>query len=136
VIFIDANIIMYAAGRDHPYKAPCLRALELIEEGQLPAVADVEVLQEILYRYWHIGELEKGLRLYDDFEALMPEIFDVTLRDVDRARSLMRKRRALPPRDAVHVAVMLNHRVREILSVDTDFDTIAGIRRIDPADLV
>jgi predicted nucleic acid-binding protein len=135
MIFVDANIFMYAAGRDHPYKVPCLHALELIEKGNLPAVADVEVLQELLYRYWHIGELEKGLRLYDDFEALVPEIFDVTLRDVDRARSLMKKKRALSPRDALHVAVMLNHRVQEILSVDTDFDAVTGIRRINPADL-
>jgi hypothetical protein len=135
VIFVDVNIMMYAAGREHPYKAPCLQALELIEQGQLAVVADVEVLQEILYRYWHIGEIEKGLGLYDDFKALVPEIFDVTLRDVDRARSLMQKKRTLSPRDALHLAVMMNHRVKEILSVDSDFDAIPGIRRIDPANL-
>ena len=135
MIFVDVNIMMYAAGREHPYKAPCLQALELIEQGQLAVVADVEVLQEILYRYWHIGEIEKGLGLYDDFKALVPEIFDVTLRDVDRARSLMQKKRTMSPRDALHLAVMMNHRVKEILSVDSDFDAIPGIRRIDPANL-
>jgi len=135
VIFVDVNIMMYAAGREHPYKAPCLQALELIEQGQLAVVADVEVLQEILYRYWHIGEIEKGLGLYDDFKALVPEIFDVTLRDVDRARSLMQKKRTMSPRDALHLAVMMNHHVKEILSVDSDFDAIPGIRRIDPANL-
>lgn len=135
MIFVDVNILMYAAGRNHPYKAPCLHALELIENRQLASVADVEVLQEVLYRYWHIGQLEKGLRLYDDFEALVPEIFEVTVRDMDRARFLLQRKRSMSPRDALHVAVMLNHRVREILSVDSDFDGIAGIRRIDPKDL-
>ena len=135
MIFVDTNIFMYAAGREHAYKAPCLHALELIEQGQIAAVTDVEVLQELLYRYWHIGQLDKGLRLYDECEALMPEVFDVTLRDVGRARALLETRRAMPPRDARHLAVMMNHRVREILSVDTDFDRITGIRRIDPAHL-
>ena len=136
MIFVDANIFMYAAGRNHSHKFPCVRALELIEEGQLPGVTDVEVLQELLYRYWHIGELEKGLKLYDECEGLLPEIFDVTLRDLDRARGFLLKKRAMPPRDALHVAVMLNHRIREVLSVDTDFDGIPGIRRIDPSSLV
>jgi predicted nucleic acid-binding protein len=52
VILIDANIFMYAAGRESPQRLPCQRFLERIVSGEGPAACtDAEVLQEILHRY-------------------------------------------------------------------------------------
>ncbi len=50
IVFIDANIPMYAAGKPSPYKDKCRDILAGIVAGSLAAVTDAEVFQEILYR--------------------------------------------------------------------------------------
>lgn len=52
-VLIDANIPMYAAGKSSPYKEPCKEILAQIALGMLDGVTDVEVFQEILYRYYY-----------------------------------------------------------------------------------
>ena len=64
--FIDANVPIYAAGREHPNKEPCARILMMIAESPLVFFTDVEVLQELVHRYiasrrWALGrEVLKG----------------------------------------------------------------------------
>jgi len=48
MVFVDSNIPMYVAGRDHPLRAPALRLLEQVRAGELDACSSTEVLQEIL----------------------------------------------------------------------------------------
>ena len=46
-IFIDANIPVYASGREHPYKEPCARILKMAAERPLLFVTNAEVLQRL-----------------------------------------------------------------------------------------
>ena len=39
--FIDANVPIYASGREHPNKAPCTRVLMMVAEHPLSFVTDV-----------------------------------------------------------------------------------------------
>lgn len=55
--------------------------------------------------------------------------FPVTLADMDRAKALVSKS-AVSVRDVVHVAVMLNHEIREIATFDEGFDRIDGVSRV------
>jgi predicted nucleic acid-binding protein len=48
---VDTNVPMYAAGKSHHLKEPCQRVILAIAKGELNAVTDTEVFQEILYRY-------------------------------------------------------------------------------------
>jgi len=61
--FIDANVPMYAVGAEHPLKAPCLRVLESIARGELRAVTDAEVLQELLHRYTALGRRREAVEV-------------------------------------------------------------------------
>lgn len=40
----------------------------------------------------------------------------------------------LSSRDLVHLAVMLNHGVEAILTMDRHFDSVSQVRRIDPSE--
>lgn len=51
MILIDSNIFMYAAGTPHPNKEPSATFLDQVAIGEVDAVIDAEVLQEILHRY-------------------------------------------------------------------------------------
>jgi hypothetical protein len=62
---------MYAAGADHFLREPCRRIMKAIASGEVDAVTDVEIFQEILYRYMHIGQREKGFTIFDLFGEIM-----------------------------------------------------------------
>ena len=54
-VFIDANVPIYAAGGDHPYKEPCAQILRMAAEEPQSFVSDSEVLQELMHRYLASG---------------------------------------------------------------------------------
>ncbi|HXH93618.1 MAG TPA: type II toxin-antitoxin system VapC family toxin [Thermoanaerobaculia bacterium] len=130
IVFIDSNIPMYVAGREHPNREPSLRFLEAVRRNDVEGCTSTEVLQEILYRYSALGRLDVAREVYNFFVAMCPMIFDVTLTDTNMARDLLMKHRGISARDAVHAAVMLNHDIELIATFDSDFDRVAGIRRL------
>jgi len=130
--FIDANIPMYAAGRDHPAKLPSVALLKRVAEGAIDAIIDAEVLQEILHRYLAINHLEQGLVVFDSFEKLIGEVLPIEQQDVVAARELLGTHRGITARDAIHIAIMLRHRIRLIYSYDRHFDGLDGIERREP----
>jgi len=133
--FLDTNILMYAIGRDHPYKEPCIRILELIEDEAIRVVSNVEVLQEILHRYRSLREYEIASNAFVHFKALCDEILPVDEVDLDLAFRILEGAPEIAVRDAIHAATMLNRGLERILSTDTHFDKIEGIVRIDPRSL-
>mgnify|MGYP005854992415 CR=1 FL=1 len=132
--FLDTNIFMYAAGREHPLKAPCVAILRRVVREELEVLTNAEVLQEILYRYSTIGERERGLHLARlAVDQVGGEVLPVTLADMQRAFDLVeRYGTTIKSRDAVHAATMLNHGLTHLISADGHFDVIEGITRVDP----
>jgi predicted nucleic acid-binding protein len=130
MVFVDSNIPMYVAGREHPLRGPALRLLERARAGELEICTSTEVLQEILYRYAALKRRDLAASVYDLFVQLCPVVLPVTLADTDRARVLMAAHPAATVRDAVHAAVMLNHEIEHIATFDEDFDRIPGITRL------
>lgn len=134
--FIDANVPMYAVGREHPLREPCRLILQRIVDGDLAACTDSEVHQEILYRYWSLGQLARGIALSSNFHRVVNIVLPVTSIDVTTARELGNRYPQVPPRDWLHLAVMLNNGIMEIISADKHFDNIEGITRLGPREFV
>jgi len=126
-VFVDSNVPMYVAGREHPLRAPSMAFLERVRRGALEACTSTEVLQEILYRYSALRRMELGLRVYALFVELCPVVFSVTLADTDRARDLLEGDETIGVRDAIHAAVMLNQDVTTIATHDRGFERIPGV---------
>jgi predicted nucleic acid-binding protein len=129
-IFIDSNIPMYVAGGARAYREPSRRLLDRVRLGKVEPCSSTEVLQEILYRYSSIGRLDMACEVYELFVEVCPVILSVTLADTDRARDLVCGGAGVSARDAVHAAVMLNHSVEWIATLDAGFDHVSGIRRL------
>ncbi len=129
-VFIDSNIPMYVAGRDHPNREPARRFLERVRAGEVEGVTSTEVLQEILWRYAALRRLDLAASVYDLFVQVCPEVLPVTLADTDRARKLLVAVRGISARDALHAAVMANHGIRTIATFDEGFGGVPGIARI------
>ncbi len=130
MIFVDSNVPMYVAGRDHPLREPARRFLERSRAGAVEICTSTEVLQEILYRYAALERRDLAASVYDLFVQLCPVVLPVTLADTDRAKALMIDRKQVTVRDAIHAAVMLNNTVGQIATFDRGFDGIDGITRV------
>jgi uncharacterized protein len=135
MILVDSNVLMYAAGAEHPNKLPSVAFLERVANGEVEATIDAEVLQEILHRYRALGRWQDGRRVYDLTRALFPSVVPVTAEALDRARALMDRNEGILARDAVHGAVVLTHGFEAICSYDRDFDGIPGIVRREPREV-
>jgi predicted nucleic acid-binding protein len=130
--FLDVNIFIYATGGAHPHQEPSARLLLDVVRGSLDAVTDTETLQELLYRYWHLRLLDEGLTLARHVATAVPTILPVAKPDLLVAMSLLTDHPKIEPRDAVHAAVMINHGITQLYSYDRHFDTIPGLKRLEP----
>ena len=132
--FIDANVPIYAAGRDHPNKEPCARVLTLVAEYPRSFVTDVEVLQELLHRYVATGRWALGREVLRSFAELMHDrIEPVYEEDIHLAARLADGHPGTSSRDLVHAAVMRRLGADRIVSTDTDFDRLSEVVRLEPA---
>lgn len=130
MIFVDSNIPMYVAGREHPLRGPALRFLGKARDGDVEICTSTEVLQEVLYRYSALKRPDLAGSVYDLFVHMCPVVLPVALADTDRARRLVTDVPGISVRDAIHAAVMLNHDVTDIATFDTGFDRVPGVRRV------
>lgn len=135
VAFIDANIPIYAAGREHPYREPCIRVLAAVSDNPAAFVTDAEVFQEIMHHYRRTERWDAGRVVVESFAAMMHgKVSPVTIEDVLAAGLLAKEHRSLSTRDLLHLAVMHRLGVTRIVTADADFDRAPGIIRVDPAD--
>ena len=135
MMLLDANIPIYAEGREHRYRAPCRIILEQTKTWPDRYAIDVEALQEILYVYSSRGELETGTGIVERLLSRLPNIIPITATEIRAAMRLMAETRNLTTRDAIHGAVVLEHQMEGIVSADRDFDRIPGLRRYDPTEV-
>jgi hypothetical protein len=128
---IDANIVIYAAGKAHPLQEEARKVLDRIAEGTLHANTDAEVLQEILHVYDGRRERKKGFDTVDDLLVLFPNPIPIGREEVETARDLMRAYSFLGARDAIHAAVVQTYDLEGIVTADKVFDRIRGVKRFD-----
>jgi uncharacterized protein len=130
VILVDSNVPMYLIGAPHPHKLDAQRLIEKLIRDRERLVTDAEVLQEILHRYVAIDRRDAIQPAFDALLAVVDEVLPVDVAAVERAKQIVLQYRRLSARDAVHVAIAEEHDIAEILSFDSAFDSVPGIRRL------
>ena len=128
VLFIDSNIPMYLVGGDHPNRDQARTLLEIAIARRERLVTDAEVFQEIVHRYVAINRREAIEPAWTALRRVVDAVYPVELEDVERAKRLTLTS-PLGARDALHAAVMQRRDVDEILTFDSAFDSIPGLRR-------
>ena len=135
MMLLDANIVIYAEGREHSYSELCRAIMDRVKAHPEEYAIDTEALQEILYDYSSRGETARGINAVEDLLNLRPVIIPITVAEIMAATRLMRETPGLSARDAIHAAVVVVHGLDGIVSADRGFDRIPGLRRYDPAEL-
>ena len=132
---LDANVVIYANGREHIYRRPCQLLMERVNDQPDSYAIDVETLQEILYFYSRQGELAIGMAIVERLLSRLSNIIPITVAEITFAMQLMSQSGNLSSRDAIHAAVVMGHGLEGIVSADRDFDRIPGLRRFDPVEV-
>lgn len=125
--FLDTNILMYAVGTEHPLKKPSLEILRKASEGEIVAVTDAEVFQEVAYRYWSQKKWSLAVEVLKDYQHLFAEIYPIEKKHLDDYYELLGDYNFLSPRDAIHIAVMKSHRIKNICTTDQSFKRISSL---------
>ncbi len=130
MILIDSNVPMYLVGAPHAHKTDAQRLLEKLIRGRERLVSDAEVLQEILHRYVAIDRRDAIQPAFDALLGVVDEVLPVDHAAVERGKEIVLGYLRLSARDAVHVSVMEQHDIAQIMSFDAGFDSFPGISRI------
>ena len=121
---------MYLIGAPHPHKSDAQRLLERLVSERQRLVTDAEVLQEILHRYVAIDRRDAIQPAFDALLGVVDQVLAVDGTAAERAKEIVLGHRQLSARDAVHLAVMEQPGIEQILSFDSGFDGFPGVTRL------
>lgn len=130
-LFVDSSVFLIAVGGDHPDRDECRSFLAEAAQRAVRLHASVETVQEFLFHRLRRYERATALREAKVLAAsciLHP--FDVDV--LDEAIRLVEDTQ-IRGRDAVHAATAGIAGFDAIVSLDTDFDGLAMLRRVHPA---
>ena len=121
---------MYLVGAPHPHKTDAQRLLEKLVSDRQRLVSDAEVLQEILHRYVAINRRDAIQPAFDALLGIVDQVLPIERPIVERAKEIVLGRKHISARDAVHLAIMEQHGIEQILTFDAGFDGFPGIKRL------
>jgi len=121
---------MYLVGAPHPHKTDAQRLLEKLVSERRRLVTDAEVLQEILHRYVAINRRDAIQSAFDALLGVVDQVFPIDRAATERAKEIVLGHKKISARDAVHLAVMEQHGIDQILTFDAGFDGFPGIKRL------
>ncbi|MBI5224659.1 type II toxin-antitoxin system VapC family toxin [Candidatus Micrarchaeota archaeon] len=131
--YIDAGVFVIAAGSAPPTADKALEILRQIAAGKMQAGTSVLSWDELAYviRKKLGGGNSKDAKEQGRLFLSTPnlKLFNATSKTVSIAQELMEKY-DLRPRDAIHAATAMENGITEIVSTDSDFGRIRGIKWI------
>lgn len=130
MILVDSNVPMYLIGKPHPNKAAAQHLLEKLTSAGNRLVTNAEVLQEIIHRYLAIGRRDAIQPAFDALLQAVDSVLAIDLESLERAKQIVLVHQRLSARDAVHLGVMQQHGIEQILSFDAGFDGFPGVTRL------
>jgi uncharacterized protein len=130
VILVDSNIPMYLVGAPHPHKIDAQRLLEKLVSDRQRLVTDAEVLQEILHRYVAINRRDAIQPAFDALLGIVDQVLPVDRAVAESAKEIVLGHPQMSARDAVHLAIMEQHSIEQILTFDAGFDGFPGTKRL------
>ena len=121
---------MYLIGAAHPLKDRAKNLLIELVNNKKRLVTSAEVMQEICHRYSALKRLEFLQPAFETMYGLVDHIYPITKEDVEACKTLILGHKQLSARDALHLALMKNLGIKQLLSFDKDFDRVPWIQRI------
>lgn len=131
--FLDTNVFVYVADPSSPCCAGSRRVTAAIADGGLEAATSTSVIEEL----WHLelsGRVPGLVGAARAAHTLLAPVVPVTHETIAVALGLAAPA-AMGANDRVIVAACAQACIEVVVTADRAFDGLAGLRRVDPADL-
>ena len=131
---IDSNILVYALNKDLPEHLPCKKLLINIVNGKelvsIPSIVFMECFHTLV-KAFKFKEVDVKRRLIAIIDSKNINVLEISTSSLLLAFEIAEKYNT-GGRDSLIAASLLENKIQEIYSHDTDFDKILLIKRIDP----
>ena len=129
MIYLDSNVFIYAALGGGKEGSWCRDFVRRVTERREEAVTSALTVDEVVYQVRVSRGLEASVQageavLQMAYLTIAPADAETLWKSLDLGRRL-----ELYPRDAIHAATALIRGASELISEDTDFDKVEGLRR-------
>ncbi len=128
MIYLDANIFVFAFLESGNYGQSFRKILGMVEEQKIFASTSALTIDEVL---WVLSkEIPKNEAISACKSILNIKGLKILVVDKNTISESLNivENYNLKPRDAIHIAVMKINKIKEILSEDSDFDKIKEIK--------
>lgn len=131
MIYVDANVFVHAIlnpQERQPGKSAGI-VMKQISTGDMRAMTSFLTWDELLWalkKYLNYKVAAEECRKFLRFPNLIFSPVDEVI--INLAQDIV-ERYSLKPRDSIHAATAMSHGIKQIISDDTDFDTIKEIKR-------
>ena len=155
VVFVDANIFVYAFAPHPQFGPPSEQLLERVENGDVNGVTSTHVLSDVAHRLmsleacavygWpfagiaqrmkrHPTEVQQLTGFRQAVDAILAMGFRVVSSSIQniQAAAILSQQHGLLSNDALLLALMQEHGIAHLASHDSDFDRVPGITRYEP----
>jgi predicted nucleic acid-binding protein len=132
-VYLDSNIVLYAIGEESRFREPCRMLLRRVVNRELVGETSVLTVQEVVHHRQRRGDAAPAAHGRDVL-SICAVAYPLDRSVVQMALTLMDGRPRLGTADAIHAATALAHGIETVISADSDFDSVAGIERVDPLD--
>lgn len=134
-MYIDSNIFIYASIDKKNKGKNCRRIIKAINEQQVNTASSYLTVDEVLWILKkHIGRKD-ALTIIKTMLSLPIKWIELNNSVIIRMTSQFEKTN-LDSRDTLHLSSMKELSLSTIVSEDTDFDNIKGIKRINSSEFI
>jgi predicted nucleic acid-binding protein len=133
VIVIDTTVLIYAVGDEHPLRAPCRDLVAALREGRLRATTTTEVIQEFAHVRARRRSRSDAAALARDYARLLAPLLVVDTDDLLEGLSRFEDNDTVGAFDAVLAAAAMRRGAELLVSADSGFAELPGLRHVDPA---
>jgi uncharacterized protein len=132
VILLDTNVLVYAVGTPHLLRDSCRAIVQAVGDGHLEAGTTVEVVTEFLHVYAKRRPRTEAKSVASWYIELLGPPVQPGPQDLAAAIDLFARTPGLGSFDSLLAAVALQQRAEAVVTADTSFADVPGLRAEDP----
>lgn len=132
MILLDTTVLVYAKGQNHPLRDPCRELIEAVADRRIGATTTVEVIQEFVHVRARRRDRVDAASLGRDYAELLSPLLSPTIDDLGAGLALFERTQALGAFDAVLAVCAARAGLRALVSADSGFAEVPGIRHVVP----
>ncbi|HEY7890846.1 MAG TPA: PIN domain-containing protein [Solirubrobacteraceae bacterium] len=132
MIVLDTTVLVYAKGDAHPLRDPCRQLISAIASRDLEATTTVEAIQEFVHVRARRRDRADAVKLASDYVELLSPLLIVSGEHLRQGLSIYERSERLGAFDAVLAAAALGTGARALISADTAFAVVPGLRHVVP----